>query len=64
MDFDERRWNLFVHLCDKQNLDLKGDSIRDYAANFESAFMKANNIVMMYDRMKDKQIKKDKYGQG
>lgn len=41
-----------MHICDKQNLDLKGDNIKDYQVNFESAFNKSYNVVTQYYRMK------------
>lgn len=50
--FEERVWNVFMHICDKQNLDLKGDNIKDYQVNFESAFNKSYNVVTQYYRMK------------
>ncbi len=51
-EFEERVWNVFVHICDKQNLDLKADNIKDYRVNFESAFNKAYNVVTQYYSMK------------
>lgn len=49
-NFEKRRWNLFCHIIDKQDLDLKGESIKDYASNFKSAFHKADNITKWYSR--------------
>lgn len=51
MDFEDKRWQLFLHICDKQNLDIKGENIKDYASNFKSAFVKADNIVSFYENM-------------
>lgn len=51
-EFEERVWNIFAHICDKQNLDLKGGNIKDYRVNFESAFNKAYNVVTQYYDMK------------
>lgn len=48
---DERRWQLFLHILDKQNLDVKGDNIDGYKPNFYSAFNKANNIAYLYQRL-------------
>ena len=51
-EFEKRVWDMFFHLCNKQNLDLKGDSIKDYRSNFESTFNKAYNVVSQYYSMK------------
>lgn len=48
---DERRWQLFLHILDKQGLDLKGEDIKNYKSNFYSAFTKANNIAYLYQRL-------------
>lgn len=53
MKFDEMRWQLFTHICDKQDLDLKGENIKGYYSNFKSAFTKADNIAMLYIKMAD-----------
>lgn len=45
---DERRWQLFLQIIDKTNLDLKGENIKEYKSNFWSAFEKANNIAYLY----------------
>lgn len=47
---DERRWQLFLQIIDKTNLDLKGEDIKDFKVNFASAFTKANNIAYLYQR--------------
>lgn len=45
---DERRWQLFLQLLNKTDLDLKGMNIKDYKSNFACAFEKANNIAYLY----------------
>lgn len=52
MDFETQRWELFLQICDKQDLDLKGENIKDYKSNFRSAFMKAHNITTYYNLLK------------
>lgn len=52
-EFEKRRWNLFCHIIDKQELDLKGENIKDYSSNFKSAFNKADNIVAWYRKHSD-----------
>lgn len=52
-EFEKRVWDMFFYLCNKQNLDLKGDSIKDYRSNFESTFNKAYGVVMQYYKMKE-----------
>lgn len=47
-ELKEKRWKLFLHIIDKQDLDLKGECIQDYHSNFKSAFNKADNIVRWY----------------
>lgn len=47
-EFENRRWDLFCHIIDKQDLDLKGENIKDYNSNFKSAFNKADNIAVWY----------------
>lgn len=47
-DFNEKRWELFLQIINKQDLDLKGENIKDYHSNFKSAFAKADNIVRWY----------------
>ncbi len=63
-DFENRRWKLFLHIIDKQDLDLKGESIKDYSSNFKSAYHKADNIVKWYNSYDEKtngmMIDKDK----
>lgn len=51
MDFEEIRFKLFLQICDKQDLDLKGEDIKSYASNFRSAFMRAHNIAWFYVNM-------------
>ena len=50
-NLDERRWELFLQLLNKTDLDLKGENIKDYKSNFNSAFTKANNIAYLYQRL-------------
>lgn len=50
-NLDERRWELFLQLLNKTDLDLKGENISDYKSNFYSAFTKANNIACLYQRL-------------
>ena len=49
--FEDKRWQLFLQICDKQNLDLKGENIKDYKSNFDGAFRKAHNIAMYFITM-------------
>lgn len=49
-NLDERRWELFLQLLNKTDLDLKGENIKEYKSNFNSAFTKANNIAYLYQR--------------
>lgn len=58
MCIEELREKLFLQICDKQDLDLKGENIEDYLSNFKGAFNKANNIAMFYKYMANKE--KDK----
>ena len=50
-NLDERRWQLFMQLLNKTDLDLKGENIKEYKSNFYSAFTKANNIANPYQRL-------------
>ena len=50
-NLDERRWQLFMQLLNKTDLDLKGENISDYKSNFYSVFAKANNIANLYQRL-------------
>lgn len=50
-NLDDRRWELFLQLLNKTDLDLKGENIKDYKSNFYSAFTKANNIAYLYRRL-------------
>ena len=50
-NLDERRWQLFMQLLNKTDLDLKGENIKEYKSNFYSAFTKANNIANLYQRL-------------
>ena len=52
MNFEEFRQRLFLQICDKKNLDLKGENIKAY--NFDSAFTRANNIALYYFNQADK----------
>lgn len=49
-NLDDRRWELFLQLLNKTDLDLKGENIKEYKSNFNSAFTKANNIAYLYQR--------------
>ena len=51
MDFEEFRQRLFLQICDKKDLDLKGENIKAY--NFDSAFTMANNIALYYFNQAD-----------
>lgn len=48
MDFEEFRQRLFLQICDKKNLDLKGENIKAYKTDFDCAFTRANNIALYY----------------
>lgn len=48
-ELENRRWKLFLHIIDKQDLDLKGEAIKDYVTNFKSAYHRADNIVKWYN---------------
>ena len=50
-NLDERRWQLFMQLLNKTDLDLKGENNKEYKSNFYSAFTKANNIANLYQRL-------------
>ena len=50
-NLDERRWELFLQLLNKTDLDLKGENIKDYKSSFYSVFTKANNIANLYQRL-------------
>ncbi len=54
MDFEEFRQRLFLQICDKKNLDLKGDYLKNYKTGFDSAFTMANNIALYYFNQADK----------
>ena len=54
MDFEEFRQRLFLQICDKKNLDLKGENIKAYKTDFNSAFTRANNIALYYFNQADK----------
>ena len=34
MDFEEFRQRLFLQICDKKDLDLKGENLKNYKTNF------------------------------
>lgn len=59
MDFEEMRQRLFIQLCDKGDLDLKGEMIAEFTSYFKSAFMKAHNVALFYEYMKNKQKEKE-----
>ena len=54
MDFEEFRQRLFLQICDKKDLDLKGENIKAYKANFDCAFTRAHNIALYYFDTVDK----------
>ena len=54
MDFEEFRQRLLLQICDKKNLDLKGENIKAYKTDFDSAFTRANNIALYYFNQADK----------
>lgn len=54
MDFEEFRQRLFLQICDKKDLDLKGENIKVYKTDFNSAFTRANNIALYYFNQADK----------
>lgn len=54
MNFEEFRQRLFLQICDKKKLDLKGENIKAYKTGFDSAFTMANNIALYYFNQADK----------
>ena len=54
MDFEEFRQRLFLQICDKKNLDLKGENIKAYKTDFDYAFTRAHNIALYYFDIVDK----------
>lgn len=52
-EMDDKRWELFLQILNKENLDLKGNSMGDYQPNFKSAYQKAFNIVNWYNGQDD-----------
>ena len=54
MDFEEFRQRLFLQICDKKNLDLKGENIKAYKVDFDSAFTRANKVARYYFNQADK----------
>ena len=54
MDFEEFRQRLFLQICDKKKLDLKGENIKAYKTGFDSAFTMAHNIALYYFNQTDK----------
>ena len=54
MDFEEFRQRLFLQICDKKDLDLKGENIKAYKADFDSAFTRANKVALYYFNQADK----------
>ena len=54
MDFEEFRQRLFLQICDKKNLDLKGENIKAYKADFDCAFTRANKVALYYFNQADK----------
>ena len=54
MDFEEFRQRLFLQICNKKKLDLKGENIKAYKTGFDSAFTMAHNIALYYFNQTDK----------
>ena len=54
MDFEEFRQRLFLQICNKKKLDLKGENIKAYKTGFDSAFTMAHNIALYYFNQADK----------
>ena len=54
MDFEEFRQRLFLQICDKKDLDLKGENMKAYKTNFDCAFTRAHNIALYYFDTVDK----------
>lgn len=54
MDFEEFRQRLFLRICDKKDLDLRGENIKAYKSNFNCAFTMAHNIALYYFDIVDK----------
>ena len=54
MNFEEFRQRLFLQICDKKNLDLKGENIKAYKTDFDYAFTRAHNIALYYFNQADK----------
>ena len=54
MDFEEFRQRLFLQICDKKDLDLKGENLKNYKTNFDCAFTRAHNIALYYFDTVDK----------
>lgn len=54
MNFEEFRQRLFLQICNKKKLDLKGDNIKAYKTDFDYAFTRANNIAIYYFNQADK----------
>ena len=54
MDFEEFRQRLFLQICDKKDLDLKGENQKNYKTNFDCAFTRAHNIALYYFDTVDK----------
>ncbi len=54
MDFEEFRQRLFLQICDKKDLALKGENIKAYKTNFDCAFTRAHNIALYYFDTVDK----------
>ena len=54
MDFEEFRQRLFLQICNKKDLDLKGENLKNYKTNFDCAFTRAHNIALYYFDTVDK----------
>lgn len=54
MDFEEFRQRLFLQICDKKDLDLKGENLKNYKTNFDCAFTRVHNIALYYFDTVDK----------
>ena len=54
MDFEEFRQRLFLQICDKKDLDLKGENIKAYKVDIDSAVTRANKVALYYFNQADK----------
>ena len=47
MDFEEFRQRLFLQICKKKDLDLKGENMKAYKTNFDCAFTVRHTMVQL-----------------